>query len=75
MVNFHRAPTGWAYLARAGQIARIHESDEVTQIKERYGHSTLKQLLIASELFDVLDEPLSKGGFRTLYRVKATLES
>lgn len=65
---------GWAYLAHAGQLARIHESDAVTHIKERYGHSTLKRLLIASELFDVLDEPLSNGGFRTLYRVKKTLK-
>jgi hypothetical protein len=63
-------PDGWTYLADAGRLARIHESDEVTHIKERYGYSTLKRLLIASELFDVLDEPLPNGGFRTLYRVK-----
>lgn len=48
----------------------IYEPDAVTRMEERYGHSTLKQLLIASELFDVLDEPLSNGGFRTIYRVK-----
>jgi hypothetical protein len=63
-------PDGWAYLSHAGQIARIEESDAVKHLKERYGHSTLKGLLIASELFDVKDEPLSNGGFRTLYRVK-----
>lgn len=66
---------GWTYLADAGRIARIHEPDAVTRIKERYGHSTLKQLMIASELFDVTDEPLSKGGFRTLYRLKKTFEN
>lgn len=65
---------GWAYLAHAGQVARIHESDAMTHIKERYGYSTLKRLLIASELFDVLDEILSNGRFRTLYRVKKTLK-
>lgn len=48
---------GWTYLADAGRLARIHESDEVTHMKKRYGYSTLKRLLIASELFDVLDEP------------------
>ncbi|PTQ79309.1 hypothetical protein C8R21_13021 [Nitrosospira multiformis] len=63
-------PDGWISLADAGQLARIHESDEVAHMKERYGHSTFKRLLIASELFDVLDEPLPNGGFRTLYRVK-----
>lgn len=63
-------PDGWAYLSHAGQIACIHESDSVTHMKERYGHSTLKNLLVASEIFDVLDEPLPNGGFRTLFREK-----
>jgi hypothetical protein len=63
-------PDGWTYLSHAGQLAHFHEPDAVTRMEERYGHSTLKQLLIASELFDVLDEPLSNGGFRTIYRVK-----
>ncbi|SEN73718.1 hypothetical protein SAMN05216404_106235 [Nitrosospira multiformis] len=63
-------PDGWTNLADAGRLARIHESDEGAHMKERYGHSTLKRLLIASELFDVLDESLPNGGFRTLYRVK-----
>jgi len=65
-----RRPDGWAYLAHAGKLVRIHEQDAVKNMKERYGHSTLKKLLIASELFDVFDETLSTGGFRTLYRVR-----
>ena len=67
-------PDGWTNLADAGRLARIHESDEVAHLKERYGHSTLKRLLIASDLFDVLDEALSNGSFRTLYRVKHALK-
>jgi hypothetical protein len=63
-------PDGWAYVSDAGRLAHIHEADSVTRIKELYGHSTLKQLLIASELFDINDEPLSNGQFRTLYRLK-----
>lgn len=63
-------PDGWTYLSHAGQLARIHEPDAVTRMEELYGHSTLKQLLIASELFDVLDELLSNESFRTIYRVK-----
>jgi hypothetical protein len=64
---------GWTYLAHAGRLAHIHESDAVMHMKERYGHSTLKRLLIASELFDVRDEPLPNGGFRTIYREKKIL--
>jgi hypothetical protein len=64
-------PDGWTSLAHAAQLAGMRESDEVAHMEERYGHSTLKQLLAASELFDVL-EP--KGGSHTLYRVKKTLK-
>lgn len=65
-----RRPDGWAYLAHAGNLARTHERDAVENMKERYGHSTLRKLLVASDLFDVFDETLSTGGFRTLYRVR-----
>jgi hypothetical protein len=61
---------GWAYLTQAGQIARIQHSDAVTHLNERYGYSTLKELLIGTELFDLKEEPLSNGGFRTIYRLK-----
>jgi hypothetical protein len=66
-------PDGWTYLADAGRMARIREPDEVAHMKERYGYSTLKQLLIASELFDVLVEPLPNGNSHILYRAKKTL--
>lgn len=65
-----RRPDGWAYLAHAGRLARIHERDAVENMKERYGHCTLKKLLVASDLFDLFDERLPSGGFRTLYRVR-----
>lgn len=65
-----RRPDGWAYLAQAGKLVRIHERDAVENMKERYGHGTLKELLVASDLFDLFDEPLPSGGFRTLYRVR-----
>lgn len=68
-------PDGWTYLAHAGQIARLREPDAVAHMEERYGHATLKRLLIASELFDVWDEPLSNGRFQTLYRIKEALEN
>lgn len=62
---------GWTYLAWAGKLACDKLPEEVQSLKERYGHKTLKKLLIASDLFDILDEPVSNGTFRTLYRVRA----
>ena len=66
----HRAD-GWAYLADAGRIAWLQEPEAVTHMKERQGHATLKKLAVASDLFEVFDEPLPNGRYRTLYRPKA----
>lgn len=63
-------PDGWTDLAHAGQLVRVHECDEVENMKERYGYSTLKKLLVASKLFEMFDEPLLTRGSRTLYRVR-----
>ncbi len=66
---------GWCYLAHAGKLAAKELSEELNNLKERYGFKTLKKLVIGSELFDVLDEILPGGGFRTLYRLRLTPES
>lgn len=66
---------GWTYLAHAGELAAKELPDEVKALKERYGYKTLKKLLIGSEMFDVLDEPLSDGRFRTMYRVRQVNET
>lgn len=65
--QYHRQD-GWTYLAQAGDLATRELPDEVKHLRERYGFKTLKQLLIGAEFFDVLDEPLTGGRFRTLYR-------
>lgn len=65
---------GWLPLTNAGQIIRQYEPEEARQLKERYGYSTLKQVVIASQLFDVQDEPTEKG-VRTVYRLKAETDS
>jgi hypothetical protein len=59
---------GWTYLALAGHIAVRDLPDEVSNIKERYGLPTFRKILIASEMFEVRDEPLPGGGTRTIYR-------
>lgn len=60
---------GWTFLAAAGRSLARMVPEELALIKQRYGYQTLKQLLIASEFFDIFDEPIN-GGFRTLYRIK-----
>lgn len=67
--QYHRQD-GWTYLAQAGDLATRDLPDDVKHLKERYGFKTLKQLLIGADFFDVLDEPLTGGRFRTLYRRK-----
>ena len=61
---------GWTYLAQAGDLAAKELPDEVKHLEERYGFKTLKMLLIGSEMFEIFDEPLVNGGFRTLYKVR-----
>lgn len=61
---------GWSYLAHAGSLANKELPEDVKSLNERYGCKTFKKLLIESELFDVFDEPLSEGRFRTLYKNK-----
>jgi hypothetical protein len=39
-------------------------------MKERYGYKTLKSLILATEVFDVIEEASDRGGVRVLYRVK-----
>lgn len=63
-------PDGWLPLATAGRLLQLHAAEEVLALKERYGFTTLKKLVLASELFDVQDEPTNKGGMRTIYRIK-----
>lgn len=69
--QIHRTD-GWTYLSHAGQLANKNLPDDIRDLKERYGFGTLKKLLIACETFDVYDEPLANGTFRTLYRARPT---
>ena len=68
--NKIRREDGWTYLARAGDLANRDLAEEVKNLKECYGFKTLKKLLVGSGMFDVFDEPLPDGQFRTLYKNK-----
>lgn len=61
---------GWTDLAQAGERVREELPDEIKALKEKYGFKTLKKLLNGCGVFDVLDEPIENGKFRTLYRAR-----
>jgi hypothetical protein len=64
---------GWASINIAGQLVKQHAPEEVALLKERYGHESLKELIVATEIFDIYEEPTEKG-FRVLYRLKSGWE-
>lgn len=64
---------GWTLLNTASQLIRQHAPDEIALLKANYGHSTLKSLILASEMFEVFEEATQKGGVRVLYRLKPSL--
>ncbi|MFM2058244.1 MAG: hypothetical protein RLY71_2629 [Pseudomonadota bacterium] len=66
---------GWMSLAVAGTLIKRREPAELEEIAERYGHKTLKQVLLASGYFDVLDESTPGGGRRTIYCTNAQFQA
>lgn len=60
---------GWVALSTAGHVLRQQAPEHATSLKEHYGYSTLKRLLIATDMFDIQDEPTARG-FRTVYRLR-----
>lgn len=62
---------GWASMSVAGQLVRQHAPEEIALLKERYGHKSLKKLMLATEIFDIHEEATRKGGIRVLYRLKS----
>ena len=65
---------GRTLLNIAGELIRKHAPEERVCLKEKYGHKTLKELIIATELFEIFEEPTDKGGIRVLYRLKSDRE-
>lgn len=60
---------GFVPLDLAGHLLRLHAAAEFAALKERYGHKTLKSLVLATGLFDIKEEPTPKGGPRVFFRV------
>jgi hypothetical protein len=62
--------TDWIYLAGANSIAKQKFPQEFENLETQYGHSNLKKILVACELFEIEDEFMSNGNIRTRYRLK-----
>jgi hypothetical protein len=65
---------GWMVLTTAEQCIHKQVPEEVVGLKKNYGYKTLKEVILASEYFDVIEEQTNKGGIRVLYRIKPDLE-
>jgi hypothetical protein len=65
---------GWTLLNIAGKILHQEAPEEIASINKQYNHKTLKDLILATGVFDLYEEPTEKGGIRLLYRLKADWE-
>lgn len=63
-------PDGWTLLNVAGEIASKETSEEMISIKKKYNFKKLKELMLATKIFDIHEESTEKGGKRVLYRLK-----
>lgn len=61
---------GWTLLNHAGQLIQQNAHEEMKKLNTQYGYKKLKELILATELFDIKEEPTDKGGVRVLYRLK-----
>jgi hypothetical protein len=64
---------GWTLLGNADRLLRLTLPEEMGRLKSSYGYKTVKELIGASELFDINEEPTKKGGVRVVYRPKTEL--
>lgn len=61
---------GWTVMDTAAQLVRQHAPEEMVGLKKKHGYKTLKELMVATELFDMSEESTERGGVRVLYRLK-----
>lgn len=61
---------GWGRLASAGQALWANAEEDMSSLQATYGHNKLKPLVVASQVFEVRDEPLSNGGSQASFRIK-----
>ncbi|EGR2549186.1 hypothetical protein DX888_00855 [Vibrio alginolyticus] len=62
---------GWSSLPLAGKLLKNNFPEVAVGMKERYGYKSLKKLLLATEIFEVVDEQTKRGGTIQLFRRKS----
>jgi hypothetical protein len=67
-------PDGWESLSKAENIIREQVPQGLVNIEKRYGYKSLKAVLLATEFFDIREEPTDRSGTRVLYRIKPDLK-
>lgn len=60
---------GWAFFTTAANLIHREAPEELKDLHARYGLKSLREVLMASGLFDVRDETLPEGRTRLLYRI------
>ena len=63
-------PDGWTPLSVAGQIIWSQKPEEITNVFKKNGHKSLKGLILATDIFEIKEEPTKKGAIQVLYRLK-----
>ena len=66
-------PDGWLVFQSVEQFIRQQIPEEFANLEKRFGYKTIKEILLATEFFDIAEEPTKKGGVRLLYRIKPDL--
>lgn len=61
---------GWVQLDAAGQALWVNAREDMSSLRAMYGYPKLKPLLVASEVFEMRDQPLSDGCSRVQFRLK-----
>jgi len=61
---------GWTYLNTAGQVLQTQQPEELANFKKQYGYKSIKEIILATQLFDFMEEPTQNGGIRVLYRLQ-----
>ena len=62
---------GWTSLHKAVDLIYKTNPDEKRILEKKYGYKSFKELMLESEIFEIIEEPTKKGGERVLYRVKS----
>lgn len=66
-------PDGWAALNDAINIIRQHNPNQLADLEKKFGYKKLKETILATEFFDIYEEPTKGDGIRLLYRIKPDL--